>query len=144
MSRFEMKLPDVGEGVAEAEIVEWFVGVGDHVTPDTVIAEVLTDKATVEVSSPVDGEVVELHGEPGDVLAVGGNLIGIETDELPADPTSPEMTDEAEAESADPSPDVGDPPTGTDETGEVESTRTTQPRGGRATAAPTVRALVKR
>ncbi len=66
MSRFEMKLPDVGEGVAEAEIVEWFVGVGDRVTPDTVIAEVLTDKATVEVSSPVEGVVVELHGEPGE------------------------------------------------------------------------------
>ena len=77
-----MKLPDVGEGVAEAEVVEWFVGIGDRVTPDTVIAEVLTDKATVEVSSPVDGVVVELHGEPGDVLAVGGDLIGIETDEI--------------------------------------------------------------
>ena len=140
MSRFEMKLPDVGEGVAEAEIVEWFVGVGDHVTPDTVIAEVLTDKATVEVSSPVDGEVVELHGEPGDVLAVGGNLIGIETDELPADPMSPETTDESGAEPADPSTDVGDPPTSTDATDEVEPVRTTRPRGGRATAAPTVRA----
>ena len=64
VSRFDMKLPDVGEGVAEAEMVEWFVGIGDRVTPDTVIAEVLTDKATVEVSSPVDGIVVELHGEP--------------------------------------------------------------------------------
>ena len=79
MSRFVMKLPDVGEGVAEAELVEWLVGIGDHVTPDTAIAEVLTDKATVEVSAPVAGEVVALHGEPGDVLAVGGDLIGIET-----------------------------------------------------------------
>jgi len=80
MSLFEMKLPDVGEGVAEAELVEWLVAVGDRVTPDTVVAEVLTDKATVEVSSPVTGEVAALRGEPGDVLAVGGTLIGIETD----------------------------------------------------------------
>jgi 2-oxoisovalerate dehydrogenase E2 component (dihydrolipoyl transacylase) len=79
MSLFEMKLPDVGEGVAEAELVEWLVAVGDQVTPDTVVAEVLTDKATVEVSSPVTGQVVALHGGPGDVLAVGGTLIGIET-----------------------------------------------------------------
>ena len=74
-----MKLPDVGEGVAEAELVEWLVAVGDRVTPDTVVAEVLTDKATVEVSSPVTGEVAVLHGDSGDVLAVGGILIGIET-----------------------------------------------------------------
>jgi 2-oxoisovalerate dehydrogenase E2 component (dihydrolipoyl transacylase) len=80
MSLFEMKLPDVGEGVAEAELVEWLVAIGDQVTPDTVVAEVLTDKATVEVSSPVTGRVAALHGEPGDVLAVGGTLIGIETD----------------------------------------------------------------
>ncbi len=80
MSLFEMKLPDVGEGVAEAELVEWLVAVGDLVTPETVVAEVLTDKATVEVSSPVTGKVAALHGEPGDVLAVGGSLIGIETD----------------------------------------------------------------
>ncbi|WP_395152939.1 dihydrolipoamide acetyltransferase family protein [Ilumatobacter sp.] len=82
MSLFEMKLPDVGEGVAEAELVEWLVAVGDRVTPDTVVAEVLTDKATVEVSSPVTGQVAALHGAPGDVLAVGGTLIGIETDEV--------------------------------------------------------------
>jgi 2-oxoisovalerate dehydrogenase E2 component (dihydrolipoyl transacylase) len=75
-----MKLPDVGEGVAEAEIVEWLVAVGDEVTPDSVLAEVLTDKATVEVSSPVSGRVVELFGEPGDVLAVGADLVVIETD----------------------------------------------------------------
>ncbi len=80
MSLYEMKLPDVGEGVAEAELVEWLVAVGDHVTPDTVIAEVLTDKATVEVYPPVAGVVVALHGEPGDILAVGGDLVEIETE----------------------------------------------------------------
>ena len=101
MSLFEMKLPDVGEGVAEAELVEWLVAVGDQVTPDTVVAEVLTDKATVEVSSPVTGQVAALHGEPGDVLAVGSPLIGIETDSdavaLPptADIEGPSETEEA-------------------------------------------------
>ncbi len=75
-----MKLPDLGEGVAEAEIVTWMVDVGDEVTPDSAIVEVLTDKATIEVVSPVNGMVVALHGEPGDVLAVGSNLVGIETE----------------------------------------------------------------
>jgi 2-oxoisovalerate dehydrogenase E2 component (dihydrolipoyl transacylase) len=81
VSVFEMKLPDVGEGVAEAEIVSWMVEVGDDVTPDSVLAEVLTDKATIEVASPVTGTVVARHGEPGDVLAVGSNLVGIETED---------------------------------------------------------------
>jgi 2-oxoisovalerate dehydrogenase E2 component (dihydrolipoyl transacylase) len=79
MSIYRMKLPDVGEGVAEAELVQWFVAVGDEVTPESVLAEVLTDKATIEVASPVPGVVTALHGEPGDVLAVGSDLVEIET-----------------------------------------------------------------
>ncbi len=101
MSMFEMKLPDVGEGVAEAELVEWFVAVGDQVTPDTVVAEVLTDKATVEVSSPVTGAVAVLHGEPGDVLAIGGVLISIETESDRVGPrpdTAPDAETNAAAE----------------------------------------------
>lgn len=96
MSLFEMKLPDVGEGVAEAELVEWLVAVGDHVTPETVVAEVLTDKATVEVSSPVTGEVSVLHGDPGDVLAVGAVLIGIETDSHAVAPPSDDVRGDTE------------------------------------------------
>ena len=93
-----MKLPDVGEGVAEAELVTWLVDVGDEVTPETAVAEVLTDKSTFEVSSPVSGTVVDLHGEPGDVLAVGSDLIEIDVAETQsaAEPTS--STDEAESE----------------------------------------------
>ena len=72
------RLPDVGEGVAEAELVAWHVHVGDTVTSDTVVAEVLTDKATVEIYAPVAGTVHALHGEPGDVLAVGSDFIEIE------------------------------------------------------------------
>lgn len=144
MSRFDMKLPDVGEGVAEAEIVEWFVGVGDRVTSDTVIAEVLTDKATVEVSSPVDGEVVELHGEPGDVLAVGGNLIGIETAELPSDasgdPTtgSHDSSDESEPNvEPEPEPAVA---AADDEQLDDGSFDDEDPAGPRPAASPAVRA----
>lgn len=83
MSSFTMKLPDVGEGVAEAELAEWLVAVGDTVTPDSPIAEVLTDKATVEISAPVSGTVTALHGGPGDVLAVGSDFVEIETGDAP-------------------------------------------------------------
>ena len=65
MTMFQMKLPDVGEGVAEAEIVEWLVAVGDAVTPDSVLAEVLTDKATVEVVCPVTGVVTGVARRAG-------------------------------------------------------------------------------
>jgi 2-oxoisovalerate dehydrogenase E2 component (dihydrolipoyl transacylase) len=71
-------LPDVGEGVAEAELIAWHVQVGDEVTTESVLAEVMTDKATVEISSPVSGTVTALRGESGDALAVGGELVVIE------------------------------------------------------------------
>src|SRR5438874_5872202 len=73
-----IKLPDVGEGVAEAEIVEWHVEVGQSVLEDQVLAAVMTDKATVEIPSPVAGTVVALGGEVGSVLAVGAELVRLE------------------------------------------------------------------
>ncbi|HLG49468.1 MAG TPA: dihydrolipoamide acetyltransferase family protein [Reyranella sp.] len=73
-----VKLPDVGEGVAEAEIVEWHVEVGQSVLEDQVLAAVMTDKATVEIPSPVAGTVVALGGEVGSVLAVGAELVRLE------------------------------------------------------------------
>ncbi|ANF56039.1 branched-chain alpha-keto acid dehydrogenase subunit E2 [Brevundimonas naejangsanensis] len=69
------KLPDVGEGTAEAELVGWHVKVGDAVQEDQILAEVMTDKATVELTSPVSGVVVALHGEAGQQIAVGGPLV---------------------------------------------------------------------
>ena len=72
-----VKLPDVGEGVAEAELVEWGVAVGDMVREDAVLASVMTDKATVEIPSPADGKVVWLAGEIGEKLAVGSPLVKI-------------------------------------------------------------------
>ena len=73
-----VKLPDVGEGVAEAEIVEWHVAVGDSVLEDQVLAAVMTDKATVEIPAPVAGKVLALGGEVGTSLAVGGELVRLE------------------------------------------------------------------
>src|SRR5690606_40099875 len=72
---FFFKLPDVGEGTAEAELVAWHVAVGDAVEEDQLLAEVMTDKATVELTSPVSGVVVALHGEAGQQIAVGGPLV---------------------------------------------------------------------
>jgi len=78
-----IKMPDVGEGVAEAEIVEWAVEVGDLVKEDQVVAAVMTDKATVEIPTHVAGTVVALGGAVGDVLAVGAELIRIDAPGLP-------------------------------------------------------------
>ena len=75
MGEHLIKMPDVGEGIAEAELVEWHVKVGDIVREDTVLAAVMTDKATVEIPSPVDGEVEWLGAEIGDVVAIGSPLI---------------------------------------------------------------------
>ncbi|PSH63132.1 dihydrolipoamide acetyltransferase family protein [Phyllobacterium sophorae] len=75
MGEYVIKLPDVGEGVAEAELVEWNVKIGDLVREDTVLAAVMTDKATVEIPSPVDGEIIWLGGEIGQVLAIGSPLV---------------------------------------------------------------------
>src|SRR5580692_13161484 len=75
MAEHVIRLPDVGEGVAEAELVEWHVKVGDLVREDTVLAAVMTDKATVEIPSPVDGEIAWLGAKIGDVVAVGSDLV---------------------------------------------------------------------
>jgi 2-oxoisovalerate dehydrogenase E2 component (dihydrolipoyl transacylase) len=83
MSVRSIKMPDVGEGVAEAEIVEWAVKVGDLVKEDQVVAAVMTDKATVDIPTPVAGSVLALGGAVGDVLAVGAELIRIDAPGLP-------------------------------------------------------------
>ncbi|MBX0286497.1 2-oxo acid dehydrogenase subunit E2 [Haloarcula salinisoli] len=75
---FEFELPDLGEGVAEGEVLAWHVAVGDAVAEDQVLAEVETDKAAVDVPSPVDGVVRELHAEVGDIVATGEVLVSIE------------------------------------------------------------------
>lgn len=75
MSEYVFKLPDLGEGTVESEIAEWFIKVGDQVNEEDVVGTMMTDKAAVEVSSPVTGVVTKLAGEPGDVVAVGAPLV---------------------------------------------------------------------
>lgn len=80
MAKFTFNMPDVGEGVAEAEIVEWHVKVGDRVEEDQHLVDVMTDKATIDIESPVAGTVTALAGEVGDTIAIGAMLLVIETD----------------------------------------------------------------
>src|SRR5215207_9656364 len=80
MSVYQFKLPDIGEGIAEAEIVAWHVKVGDKVDEDQQLADMMTDKATVEMESPVAGKVIKLAGEVGDQIAIGSVLVEIETE----------------------------------------------------------------
>ena len=80
MSTYKFKLPDIGEGIAEAEIVAWHVKVGDRVEEDQQLADMMTDKATVEMESPVAGTVKSLAGEVGDQIAIGSVLVEIETE----------------------------------------------------------------
>jgi 2-oxoisovalerate dehydrogenase E2 component (dihydrolipoyl transacylase) len=75
-----IKMPDIGEGIAEVELVMWHVKVGDAVTEDMILADVMTDKATIEIPSPVHGTVAMLGGEAGQVMAVGADLIHIEVE----------------------------------------------------------------
>ena len=78
MGEHIIKMPDVGEGIAEAELVEWHVEVGQIVREDALLAAVMTDKATVEIPSPVDGKIIWLGAEIGEVLSVGAPLIRLE------------------------------------------------------------------
>jgi 2-oxoisovalerate dehydrogenase E2 component (dihydrolipoyl transacylase) len=98
MAKFIFKMPDVGEGVAEAEVVEWHVKVGDRVEEDQHIVDVMTDKATIDIESPVSGVVTTLAGEVGDVVAIGGMLLVIETEgevsEAEADAAAEQIEDE--------------------------------------------------
>jgi 2-oxoisovalerate dehydrogenase E2 component (dihydrolipoyl transacylase) len=80
MAKFVFKLPDIGEGIAEAEIVAWHIKVGDRIEEDQPIADMMTDKATVEMESPVSGTVVAVAGEAGDVVSIGSMLVEIETE----------------------------------------------------------------
>lgn len=80
MGTHVIKMPDIGEGIAEVELSQWHVKVGDMVVEDQVLADVMTDKAMVDIPSPVHGKVIALGGEPGEVMAVGSILISIEVE----------------------------------------------------------------
>src|SRR5678815_538335 len=102
MANYEFKLPDIGEGIAEAEIVAWHVKVGDTVEEDQQLADMMTDKATVEMESPVAGVVKSLAGEVGDQIAIGSVLVEIETEGgAPAVKSEPAAASEVEQPMAD-------------------------------------------
>jgi 2-oxoisovalerate dehydrogenase E2 component (dihydrolipoyl transacylase) len=103
MSEHIFKLPDLGEGTVESEIGEWFIKVGEFVEEETVVGTMMTDKAAVELASPVSGIVTRLAGEPGDIVAVGAALVVFETDsdatagEVAAEEKTPEPVQKAAA-----------------------------------------------
>jgi pyruvate dehydrogenase E2 component (dihydrolipoamide acetyltransferase) len=128
---FEYELPDVGEGVAEGEIVAWHVAIGDHVAEDEVLAEIETDKAVVDLPSPVAGTIRELHAEEGDIVPVGSVVVTIDIEgdaEAGGEEPEPEPGAAEPAETAEPAP------TGDGETPVAE---------GRVFAPPNVRRLAR-
>ena len=103
MNQYVFKMPDLGEGTVEAEIVAWHTKPGDAVTEDQLIVEVMTDKAAVEVPAPVSGRVLSITGAPGDKIAVGSPLIVFETEAAPAKATPAAQPAVAAAQAAAPS-----------------------------------------
>jgi pyruvate dehydrogenase E2 component (dihydrolipoamide acetyltransferase) len=143
----EFRLPDVGEGVAEGELVQWLVEPGDRVSEDQPVAEVETDKAVVEVPAPLNGTVGELRAEPGDVVPVGDVLLTFEEDDASAVGSAEAVEDDAEsggegeATSGDAGAVGGDGATA-DADGEVPEADTAPPEG-RVFAPPSVRRLAR-
>ncbi len=125
MSEYIFKLPDLGEGTVESEIGEWFVKVGETVDEEAVVGTMMTDKAAVELSSPVTGKVLRLAGEPGDIVAVGAPLIVFETDASAAAGAPSEAGPETTA------------------AGPVASVKTPKTGGGRIVTSPAVRRLAR-
>jgi 2-oxoisovalerate dehydrogenase E2 component (dihydrolipoyl transacylase) len=111
MGTFAFKMPDIGEGVVEGEVVEWMVAVGDVVKEDDPILSVMTDKATVEIPSPVDGKVTKVIGEAGDILPVGVVCIEFEVDGAGNASASEEAPTKKEAEPAKEEPKAAPAPT---------------------------------
>jgi 2-oxoisovalerate dehydrogenase E2 component (dihydrolipoyl transacylase) len=138
MSTYVIKLPDVGEGIAEAELVEWHVAVGDVIAEDQPIADVMTDKATVELPSPVGGTIARLGAEAGDVVAIGSELVWIETD----GPDATTVTAEATPANEEERPAPVEPPAAESESDlptSVAYAPAAPPRSTGALAAPAVR-----
>ena len=137
MSLHVIRMPDLGEGIAEVELVAWHVAPGDAVVEDQVLADVMTDKASVEIPSPVAGTVLALGGEVGQMMAVGADLIRIETageGEVAAPPAAAQASPApAPAASPDPAPSAATPP---------QHARTPTPHAARQRpiASPAVRA----
>jgi len=124
MSEYTFKLPDLGEGTVESEIAEWHIKVGDQVAEEDVVGTMMTDKAAVELSSPVSGKVVRLAGEPGDTINVGAPLVVFEVNGATPDAAEAEA-EPAEAPKPEPAgaADTDDEPPATPEPVRDESAR---------------------
>ena len=101
MAKFTFKMPDIGEGIAEAEIVAWHVKVGDRVEEDQEIVDMMTDKATVPMESPVSGTVLEVAGAEGDMVAIGSMLVVVEVEGEDEAPVPDEVAERIEVENPD-------------------------------------------
>ncbi|MGE0775611.1 MAG: dihydrolipoamide acetyltransferase family protein [Sphingomonadaceae bacterium] len=152
MATFSFRLPDIGEGVAEAEIVAWHVKIGDVVTEDQPIADMMTDKATIEMTSPVDGKVTTLAGDVGDVIAIGSTLVTFEIEgEGPEPEPEAKVEPQVEAEPEKPLPfkgggGVGESPEDKLQPPTLPHTPILSPEGEReqkVLASPAVRARAK-
>lgn len=144
MGKFTFKLPDIGEGIAEAEIVAWHVKIGDRIEEDQPLADMMTDKATVEMESPVAGVVTAVAGAEGDVIAIGSMLVEIETEGAGNEDAAPPTVAEASEVPAGP---VAPPPAPAP--APVESPKVGVPaapvatKHEKITASPAVRARAK-
>nr|WP_298719606.1 dihydrolipoamide acetyltransferase family protein [uncultured Steroidobacter sp.] len=140
MSRHVVKLPDLGEGTTSSEIVAWKVKVGDVIAEDDPMVEMSTDKAVVEMPAPVSGKVVSLGGQPGDQIAVGGELIVLETDAGAAAESAPAAAPAQSAPAASTAP--AKAPAAANN-GNVAAQPANKPSGGRVMASPATRARAK-
>lgn len=160
MGVFAMRLPDVGEGIAEAELTEWHVKPGDIVQEDDILAAVMTDKAAVEVPSAVAGKVLELGGEIGEMMAIGSVLIRIEVDgdgnesadaAAAAQAAKPAAAKPADPEEAEAAPEPEDKPAAAPTApapvaapaAKKPGHRLPRPEGAKPLAAPSVRARAR-
>jgi len=135
MARIPFRLPDIGEGIAEAEIVAWHAKVGDMVEEDQPLADMMTDKATVEMAAPVSGKLVEIAGQVGDQIAIGSTLAVFETEATEAEvpETASPLADGPEAPQATPPEDSAVEPAQP----QTQETRRSRESGNPAASPPT-------
>ena len=136
MGNFVFKLPDIGEGVVEGEVVQWHVSVGDSVSEDDPIVDVMTDKATVTIPSPVSGVISSLSGDVGDMIAVGSSLMEIDSEGEGGGPAAEDTEEQGSV--PDPDPPKAPEPAPAPEAPEPAPSQI-QTQTGRVLASPAVR-----
>ena len=139
MSDYEFKLPDIGEGVVEGEVVQWHVSVGDSVSEDDPIVDVMTDKATVTIPSPVNGTIASLSGDVGDMVAVGSTLVQFGSADGASAPSPATEPEPEPAPAPEPEPIVPPSPTPKSDPAPVAMPAPEPVSSGRALASPAVR-----